>query len=285
MKNFTLYAMRNEWIEKNPFKSYKMKEEHNKDKDHLTRSELEVLIRKELPNERLERIRDVFAFCCFTGLAFTDADHLRLEHITTDESGALWARKPREKTGVMSRIPLLPHPIKLLGKYRNDPALAATGKMLPIPSYQKMNAYLKEIAGICNIDKTLTTHCARHTFACLAVEYGMPIDVLAKILGHTNTNMTRHYAKFSEKLIGKEMMKIGQCSPPKTNDTLPKTTHSGLTQPGCVVLPFQLTHRPDHPPQPGNLFHRNNHIPENTGLNGRKTECFGIEVVPLYDPK
>lgn len=113
----------------------------------------------------------------------------------------------------------------------------------------------------------------------------MPIDVLAKILGHTNTNMTRHYAKFSEKLIGKEMMKIGQCSPPKTNDTLPKTTHSGLTQPGCVVLPFQLTHRPDHPPQPGNLFHRNNHIPENTGLNGRKTECFGIEVVPLYDPK
>ena len=73
----------------------------------------------------------------------------------------------------------------------------------------KMNAYLKELAGICNIDKTLTTHVARHTFACLAVEYGMPIDVLAKILGHTNTNMTRHYAKFSEGLIGREMQKIG----------------------------------------------------------------------------
>ena len=73
----------------------------------------------------------------------------------------------------------------------------------------KMNAYLKELAGICNIEKTLTTHVARHTFACLAVEYGMPIDVLAKILGHTNTNMTRHYAKFSEGLIGREMQKIG----------------------------------------------------------------------------
>ena len=81
--------------------------------------------------------------------------------------------------------------------------------MLPVPSNSKMNAYLKELAGICNIDKTLTTHVARHTFACLAVEYGMPIDVLAKILGHTNTNMTRHYAKFSEGLIGREMQKIG----------------------------------------------------------------------------
>ncbi|MBS4765796.1 tyrosine-type recombinase/integrase [Alistipes sp. kh20] len=75
---------------------------------------------------------------------------------------------------------------------------------------QQVNAYLKELAGICNIDKTLTTHCARHAFACLAVEYGMPIDVLAKILEHSNTNMTRHYAKFSEQLIGREMQKIGE---------------------------------------------------------------------------
>lgn len=81
--------------------------------------------------------------------------------------------------------------------------------MLPVPSISKMNAYLKELAAICNIDKTLTTHCARLTFTCLAVEYGMPIDVLAKILGHSNTNMTRHYAKFSESLIGREMRKIG----------------------------------------------------------------------------
>ena len=73
-----------------------------------------------------------------------------------------------------------------------------------------MNAYLKEIAAICNIDKTLTTHVARHTFASLAVEYGMPIDVLAKVLGHSNTNMTRHYAKFSEELIGREMLKLGE---------------------------------------------------------------------------
>ena len=175
----------------------------------MTKAELDVLITKPMPNERIERIRDVFAFCCLTGLAFTDADHLRPEHISADDSGQLLIHKPREKTAVMSRIPLLPHPVKLLRKYEHDLNCRQRGKMLPVPSNSKMNAYLKELAGICNIDKTLTTHVARHTFACLAVEYGMPIDVLAKILGHTNTNMTRHYAKFSERLIGREMQKFG----------------------------------------------------------------------------
>ena len=110
----------------------------------------------------------------------------------------------------MSRIPLLPYTIELLRKYESDKTCRERGRMLPIPSNNKMNAYLKEIATICNIDKTLTTHVARHTFACLAVEYGMPIDVLAKILGHSNTNMTRHYAKFSEQLIGREMRKMNE---------------------------------------------------------------------------
>ena len=95
LKNFMLYALRNEWIEKNPFQHYKMKPEHNKDKDHLTKAELETLIRKEMPNERLSRIRDVFAFCCLTGLAFTDVDHLRPEHIGADANGTLWIHKPR----------------------------------------------------------------------------------------------------------------------------------------------------------------------------------------------
>ena len=210
VKNFTLYCLRNEWLEKDPFRHYKLKEEHNKSKDHLTKSELDTLLKKPMPNERLARIRDVFSFCCLTGLAFTDVDHLKAEHIRTDENGVQWIHKPREKTSVMRRIPLLPHPIALLKKYERDETCRARGKLLPVPSNAKMNAYLKEIAAICNIDKTLTTHVARHTFACLAVEYGMPIDVLAKVLGHSNTNMTRHYAKFSEELIGREMLKLGE---------------------------------------------------------------------------
>ncbi|HUN14047.1 MAG TPA: site-specific integrase [Alistipes sp.] len=209
LKNFILYAIRNEWIEKNPFRYYKMKIDKSNVKVPLTKLELDTLIRKPMPNDRLDRIRDVFVFCCLTGLAFTDADNLRREHITTDEHGTMWIHKPREKTAVMSRVPLLPLPIDLLNKYTRDPDLQVKGKLLPVPSNQKMNAYLKEIADLCNIQKNLTTHCARHTFATLAIEYGMPIDIIAKILGHTNTNMTRRYAKISEANISREMQKLG----------------------------------------------------------------------------
>lgn len=97
-----------------------------------------------MPNDRLEKVRDVFAFCCFTGLAFTDADHLRLEHISTDENGVTWIHKHREKTAVMSRVPLLPHPIKILEKYKSIGL--ENGKLLPVPSNQRMNSYLKETA-------------------------------------------------------------------------------------------------------------------------------------------
>jgi site-specific recombinase XerD len=208
LKNFIFYCLRNEWITKNPFQSYKLKEEHNYSKDHLVKSEIDTLIAKEMPNRRLEAVRDVFVFCCLTALAFTDADHLRREHISKDDDGRLWVHKPREKTGVMSAIPLLPHAIEILRKYENDEICREKGKLLPVPSNQKMNSYLKEIATICNIDKTLTTHTGRHSFACLAMELSIPIDIIAKVLGHTNTNMTRRYAKLSESAIGREVSKI-----------------------------------------------------------------------------
>lgn len=210
LRNFMLYCLRNEWIEKNPFKNYKLKEVAPPPKEHLSKKEIELLMEKPMPNLRLENVRDIFVFCCLTGLAFADVKKLKREHLTTDEQGNMWIRKPREKTAVMSTIPLLKQPKAILQKYAFDLHCMESGKLLPVPSNQKMNAYMSEIATICGLNKKLTTHCARHTFACLAVEYGMPIDVLAKILGHSNTNMTRHYAKFSEQLIGREMQKIGQ---------------------------------------------------------------------------
>ncbi len=179
LKNFILYAIRNEWLEKNPFRYYKMKVDRTNVKVPLTKEELDTLIHKPLPNDRLARIRDVFSFCCLTGLAFTDVDHLRKEHITTDEDGTQWIHKPREKTSVLSRIPLLPHPIALLRKYERDETCRARGKLLPVPSNAKMNAYLKEIATLCNIPKNLTTHCARHTFATTnALVQGIRIEVV-----------------------------------------------------------------------------------------------------------
>lgn len=210
LRNFMLYCLRNEWIEKNPFKNYKLKEVAPPPKEHLSKKEIELLMEKPMPNLRLENVRDIFVFYCLTGLAFADVKELKREHLTTDEQGNMWIRKPREKTAVMSTIPLLKQPKAILQKYTFDLHCIESGKLLPVPSNQKMNAYMSEIATICGLNKKLTTHCARHTFACLAVEYGMPIDVLAKILGHTNTNMTRHYAKFSEQLIGREMQKIGE---------------------------------------------------------------------------
>lgn len=210
LRNFMLYCLRNEWIEKNPFKNYKLKEVAPPPKEHLSKKEIELLMEKPMPNLRLENVRDIFVFYCLTGLAFADVKELKREHLTTDEQGNMWIRKPREKTAVMSTIPLLKQPKAILQKYAFDLRCMESGKLLPVPSNQKMNAYMSEIATICGLNKKLTTHCARHTFACLAVEYGMPIDVLAKILGHSNTNMTRHYAKFSEQLIGREMQKIGQ---------------------------------------------------------------------------
>ena len=210
LRNFMLYCLRNEWIEKNPFKNYKLKEVAPPLKEHLSKKEIELLMEKQMPNLRLENVRDIFVFCCLTGLAFADVKELKREHLTTDEQGNMWIRKPREKTAVMSTIPLLKQPKAILQKYAFDLHCMESGKLLPVPSNQKMNAYMSEIATICGLNKKLTTHCARHTFACLAVEYGMPIDVLAKILGHSNTNMTRHYAKFSETVIGREMEAFGQ---------------------------------------------------------------------------
>ena len=210
LKNFILFAIRNEWIDKNPFRYYKLRIDKTNVKVPLTKSELDTLINKPMSNERLDRVRDIFCFCCLNGLAFTDTDNLRKEHISRDEFGTAWIHKPREKTSVMSCIPLLPYPLSVLRKYENSPEVIVRQKLLPVPSTQKMNAYLKEIATICNIDKNLTTHCARHTFATLAIEYGMPIDIIAKILGHTNTNMTRRYARISEANIGREMKKFGE---------------------------------------------------------------------------
>ena len=161
LRNFVLYCLRNEWITKNPFRYYKLKEDEVQAKEHLTAHELELLSRKAL-DHRLARIRDVFVFCCLTGLAFADADHLRREHLSQDDEGRWWIHKPREKTSVMSRIPLLPATLEILRRYERDEACLARGRVLPTPSNQKMNAYMKEIAAVCGIDKVLTTHCARH---------------------------------------------------------------------------------------------------------------------------
>ena len=108
----------------------------------------------------------------------------------------------------MCNIPLLKIPEQILERYRTDPECVAHNVLLPVTSNQKMNAYLKELSDICGIRKQLTTHCARHFFATYTLAYGVSIESVAKMLGHSNVNMTRHYAKVLDQTILHEMDKL-----------------------------------------------------------------------------
>ena len=169
---------------------------------HLSKSELERMIGKEMPNDRLSRVRDVFVFCCLTGLAFSDADSLKTEHIGSDDAGNMWIHKPRQKTSVMSVIPLLPYARRILERYSVDSACMERGKLLPVCSNQRMNSYLKELAAICHIDKLLTTHCARHTYATeIALSHGVPMETVSRMLGHSRVDTTQIYAQVTDDKI------------------------------------------------------------------------------------
>ena len=150
-------------------------------------------------------MRDVFIFACFTGLAYGDVKTLQPNHIITDGEGRMWIHKKRVKTGILSRIPLLPIPKLILEKYKGG------DKLLPIVDCSSTNIYLKEIATLCNINKTVTFHTARHTFATtVTLTNHVSLEVVSKMMGHTNTRMTERYAKVIDQYISEEMDKLEQ---------------------------------------------------------------------------
>ncbi len=161
-KKITNMALANKWMRDDPFLVKKFRQQETTP-TFLTMDELQLMMKKNFAVERLSVVRDTFMFCCFTGLAFVDASSLRPEHVACDNNGSLWIRKPRQKTGVMSNIPLLGTPRQILEKYSNHPVYQAKSLCLLLYSNQKMNSYLKEIADFCGIRKSLTTHLARHS--------------------------------------------------------------------------------------------------------------------------
>ena len=190
-------------IKKNPMNSLKFSIQEI-DKVFLTDTELEALLKKDFVSDRLISVRDVFAFCCFTGLAFIDVKQLRREDLNTGVNGDVIIRKQRLKSGVFYNVPLLPIAKQILDKYKDKKL--PNGQILPVPSNVKMNAYLKEIADVCGIDKTLTTHIARHTFATtVTLANNVSIESVSKMLGHKSIKMTQHYAKILEKTVVREM--------------------------------------------------------------------------------
>ncbi len=204
LKKIVRIALANDYIRKDPFASYEITTK-NVDRDFLSPVELDRLIEKNITIERLEIVRDLFLFQCYTGLAYVDLESLEKKHIQIGIDGSKWIIKARVKSGITCRIPFLPVTEQILKKYKNHQKISNTEKLLPVPSNQKMNAYLKEIAVICGIDKELHTHCARHTFATtITLSNGMPLETVSKTMGHAKQQTTQIYAKVVDQKISSD---------------------------------------------------------------------------------
>ena len=208
LKKVVRIALANDWIKKDPFYGIHFKlEEINV--EFLSREELDILMNMEFAIKRLEQVRDIFVFCCFTALAFVDVQQLSREHLIKDNNGALWIRKARQKTNQMCNIPVLSIPQRILRKYEDNAECIKKGVLLPVISNQRMNAYLKEIADLCGITKRLTTHVARHTAATVVfLANDVSMENVSKILGHSNIRMTQHYAKVLDSSIMRDMFNV-----------------------------------------------------------------------------
>lgn len=207
LKRVVNSAIDKEIIGKNPFSRYKVKYEET-DPEYLTFPELKKIQQKEILIDRVDRVRDVFLFCCYTGLAYVDVEKLSKADIQEDATSDKWLVIKRQKTKEPAYILLLETPLAILEKYENDPE-TRNGNLLPVISNQKTNSYLKEIAALCGINKNLTFHMARHTFATtVTLENGVPMDTVQKILGHKDARSTLHYARVTKKKVKDEMKKL-----------------------------------------------------------------------------
>jgi site-specific recombinase XerD len=205
LKKIMNLCVANEWLIKNPFDNFKCTTVSTV-REVLTLEELIQLENKEIEIERLNEVRDVFLFCCYTGFAFIDVFQLTEKELTTGIDGNKWIFTNRQKTGNQSNVPLLPQALRILEKYKSHPVREITGKLFPVKSNQKMNAYLKEIGTLCKFDKNLTMHLARHTFATtVTLSNGVPIETVSKMLGHTKLATTQIYAKVLEQKVSQDM--------------------------------------------------------------------------------
>ena len=155
---------------------------------------------------RLEHVRDVFIFSCYTGLAFVDIEQLTPKHVQCGVDGKKWVFTFRQKTSNKSNIPLLPVALGIIEKYKNSIVANQQQKLLPMINNSKTNAYLKEIADLCGIEKNLTFHMARHTFATtVTLSNGVPMETVSNMLGHTKITTTQIYAKVLENKVSEDM--------------------------------------------------------------------------------
>lgn len=185
-----------------PFANYKFNFERV-DRGYLEQEEIDLIYNKTFATKRLEQVRDMFIFSCYTGLSYIDLCNLTSGNIKTGFDGKLWIMTKREKTGVDSNIPLLEIPRQILTKYEGR---IKNGKLLPVISNQKMNDYLEEIGILCEINKHITFHLARHTFATeICITQGVPIESVSKMLGHSSIKTTQIYARVVDRKVSHDM--------------------------------------------------------------------------------
>lgn len=198
LKSVFLFGLRNELTRNNPFTGYKIGRKYREVR-FLTEEEVQRIENKEMPNECLERVKDLFLFQCFTSISFVDMALLEPKDFHSNEEGTLYLRKNRKKTGVEFFIVLLPEAVAIARKYHFK---------LPLISNQRYNNYLKEIGTLCNIDKPMHSHIGRHTAATYLLNRSVPMEMVAKVLGHTTTKQTRHYAKLLDRSVFDEFKKL-----------------------------------------------------------------------------
>lgn len=204
-KKIVIRAIDNELITKDPFKNFKGRKTRIVKKP-LTTQELYELERHYFTTDRLNVVRDVFVFQCYTGLAYIDAYQLKKTDIKEGIDGNLWIMSERQKTNSTTNVPLLPQALKIIEKYKDHKLCIQRGTVLPVSSNQKMNEYLKEVAVLCGFPFTLNTHIARRTFgSTVTLNNNVPINVVKELLGHASVKQTEAYAITEQATIGREM--------------------------------------------------------------------------------
>lgn len=205
LKRMVYLSINNGWLQRDPFYAYSISPEPTK-RGFLTKEEIALLINGKFKKKSYELIRDLFIFCTFTGLTFIDMYNLTQSHLQTSFDGHLWIKTNRQKTGVESDIRLLDVPLRIIKKYEG---MAEDDKLLPVPCYPNCKNGIKVIAKKCGIEKNVTWHQARHSFASLiTLEAGVPIETISRMLGHSDISTTRVYARVSPKKLFEDMDKF-----------------------------------------------------------------------------
>lgn len=226
-KKIVIRAIDREIIQKDPFKNFKGRKTKLVKKP-LTTQELYELERHYFTTDRLNVVRDVFVFQCYTGLAYIDAYQLKKSDIKKGIDGNLWIMTERQKTNSTTNVPLLPQALNIIERYKEHKLCIQRGTVLPVSSNQKMNEYLKEVAVLCGFPFTLNTHMARRTFgSTVTLNNNVPINVVKELLGHASVKQTEAYAITEQATIGREMSILNK----KLNKTEPK-----ISKPDLAVL-------------------------------------------------